>query len=133
MTGQKLLWFIALASTFFLSCEKEEGEGGTSTLTGRVYVFDYNAEFTAITAEYYAPGIDVFIIYGNDSIYADKFETGIGGWYRFEFLREGNYTVYAFSKDPNRTTPSGQLVVKKEANISGNHKTVILDDIILVD
>jgi hypothetical protein len=115
------------------ACEKEEGEGGTSSITGRVYAIDYNSEWTVKKGEYYAPGIDVFIIYGNDSIYSDQFETGIGGWYRFNYLREGNYTVYAFSRDSTQQEPSGEIPVIKRVKITGKDQTVVVDDIVIFD
>ena len=77
---------------------KKEGEGGTATITGGFMpsIITVNGQNKG---EYYAPGVNVYIVYGNDSLYNDKFETGLGGWYRFDYLREGTYTVYAFSRD----------------------------------
>ncbi len=121
--------FLVLAA----SCEKEEGEGGTSTIQGRVYAIDYNSEWTEKKTEYYAAGVDVFIIYGNDSIYSDDFETGIGGWYRFDYLREGTYTVYAFSRDSTQLEPSGEVPVMKTVRIKSKNQVVTVDDITIFD
>lgn len=121
-----MLIFLVVTIT---ACEKDEGEGGTSTITGRVYAIDYNSEWTVRKGEYYAPGVDVFIVYGNDSIYNDNFETGLGGWYRFDYLREGTYTVYAFSRDSTQQSPSGEVPVIKTVRISDKNETVVVDDI----
>lgn len=55
---------ILVLFTIFLlpSCEKEEGEGGTGTIEGRVYALNYNSDFSIKLGEYYAPDVDVFII-----------------------------------------------------------------------
>lgn len=115
------------------SCEKTEGEGGTSTIMGRVKVKNYNGDFTIKFGEYYSDGVDVYIIYGNDSIYSDDFETGIDGWYKFKYLNKGNYKVYAMSKDSTRTSPSGSVPVIKEVNIDENNSTFIVEDIVIFD
>ncbi len=125
---------VLIFSLIFLpACEKTEGEGGTSTIMGRVLVKDYNSDFTIKFREYYADGIDVYIIYGNDSIYSDDFETGIDGWYRFKFLNKGKYTLYAMSDDSTRTSPSGSVAVKKEVFINENNSTIIVEDIAIFE
>lgn len=116
-----------------VSCEKTAGEGGTSEIIGRVKVKNYNGDFTIKYGEYYGEGIDVYIIYGNDSIYSDDFETGLGGWYKFEYLNKGKYKVYAMSADSTRTSPSGKVAVIKEVFINENNSTVIVDDIEVFD
>ncbi len=113
------------------ACEKEEGEGGTSTIVGRVLVKNYNSDYTIKLGEYYAQGIDVYIVYGSDSIYADDFETGLDGWYRFEFLNKGTYTIYTMSDDPERQSPSGKIPVSQTITIRDNHSTVVVDDLVV--
>lgn len=130
LRGLILFLFILLS---FASCEKEEGEGGTSTIAGRVYALNYNSDFSIKLSEYYAPDVDVFIIYGNDSIHSDKTETSYNGWYRFEYLNKGTYTVYVLSNDPTRLSPSGKIVVKQTINVSDNHSTVIADDLVIYE
>lgn len=122
-----------LLITINTACERTEGEGGTSTVLGRVLVQEYNSDFTFKKTEYYSEGIDVYIIYGNDSIYSDDFETGIGGWYRFKYLNKGSYRVYAFSKDSTRRSASGNIPVIKEIFIDEDHTDYLVDDIIIFD
>ena len=93
--------FIIVFISGLLSCTKEEGEGGNSTISGKVYVYNYNVELTNLRWEDYAPDIDVFIIYGNDTVYSDNFKTNYDGSYRFRYLQQGTYTVFAYSKDLN--------------------------------
>ena len=133
MGRHKFLTLFLFFAFVLFSCEKEEGPGGTSTIEGRVYLIDYNDEWTFKRGEYYAPGIDVYLIYGDDNIYSDDFKTGIDGWYRFEFLRPGDYKVYAFSRDSLKQSSSGIVPVLKTVHISGNNETVNVDDIVIFD
>lgn len=114
------------------SCSKEEGEGGTSLITGKVYVQLYDKTGTFIINEYYVPEEDVYIIYGNDDIYSDRFRTNFDGAYWFKYLRQGNYTIYAYSDDLSGSEPSGVVAVKKSVKISENDQHVQVDDIILI-
>jgi len=91
-------------SIIFFSCDKSEGIGGTSTIKGKIQALEgsYNP-FTNqfdTTALYFASDENVYIIYGNDSsqVYDDDFETSWDGTYEFNFLRTGNYTLFAYSK-----------------------------------
>lgn len=79
------------------ACSKEEGKGGTATLTGKIYVKDYNSN-GQIKGEYYAPAEDVYIIYGNNTMFGDDTKTNYDGTYQFDGLRTGDYTIFAYSK-----------------------------------
>ncbi|MCF8381546.1 MAG: hypothetical protein K9H49_18375 [Bacteroidales bacterium] len=124
-----LVLFVAILS----SCEKPEGEGGTSTIMGQVKVKNYNTDFTIKIAEYYSPDIDVFIIYGEDSIYSDDFKTGLNGWYRFEFLTKGTYTIYTYSKDSTRRDPSNMIPVSTIVKIGEDNEVYIADELVIFD
>ena len=86
-------------SVLILSCNKEPGEGGTSSITGKVYTYDLNSTGLDTLDEYYVMGEDVYIIYGlDDNTYNDKFSTSFDGSYRFDNLTEGKYTIFAYSR-----------------------------------
>lgn len=113
---------MSLFSMFtFAACEKDAGEGGTSSITGYVHVTDYNATFLVVQGEY--PGADeyVYIIYGNDISYGERIRTTYDGRFEFKYLREGKYTIYTYSED---TTLSGQSVVSVQAEITDKKQTV---------
>jgi len=135
-SGQKISVLISLAFIFFFmmtACEKEEGVGGTSTITGKVMVREYNGNFTYKVGEYYAGDQDVYLIYGTDSVYSDKFTTSYDGTYRFEYLREGTYSVFAYSLD-SAAYPLDKLIeVMKEVTITGKDQVVVVEDIIILD
>lgn len=132
MVRLKLLSVFFILVLFISFCEKEEGIGGTSEIKGKVYAFDYNAELTVLKSEYYAPEEDVYIIYGDDEIYSDDFKTHFDGSYHFQYLREGKYTIFAYSKDLSRTSPSGLIPVKVEVEITGKNQTVEAEDIVII-
>lgn len=125
---------------FLTSCEKDAGEGGTSTIKGRVMVYDYDASFQARQDTYPAFKEDVYIIYGDDrSTYDDKFETSYDGTFEFNFLRKGKYKIFAYTKDTtgasngtyNDARPRIPSMV--EVEITSNRSEVVTPDIIILD
>jgi len=120
--------FIFFAALFLIcSCSVEEGEGGRATITGKVFVTDFNMEGTNILVEDYAPDWDVYIVYGDDDGFSDNTTTHYDGTYVFEYLYEGNYEVYAYSKCdacPNNIEP---IIIQTE--ITSPDQVVELEDI----
>ncbi|OAV71400.1 hypothetical protein Barb6_01437 [Bacteroidales bacterium Barb6] len=98
MRLQHFLFFLILST--FLSCNKEEGIGGSSSLEGYVYKINhYDDNFSFKTDTTPAIKEDVFIVYGDDDYSGDNdIQTDRNGLYRFDYLRKGNYTVYAYSQ-----------------------------------
>jgi hypothetical protein len=119
----------------FTACEKDPGKGGTSTIRGKVIIREYNRDFTIQKVPDY-PGAkeDVFIIYGDDAVYGDKFETDYNGVYEFNYLREGSYTVFAYSKDStkNYDLTSEEIPVIRQVEITAKNQTVEVPDIIVL-
>lgn len=116
-----LLIVLAIFST--ISCSKEEGPGGTSDIVGRIWVRDYNTDFSILNAEYWAEEEDVYLMYGSDTIYSDRTRTNFDGSYWFQNLREGDYKVYAYSKDSTWKSPSLRVPVFESVHISDKGKT----------
>ena len=118
-----------IAAISFLSCSKEPGLGGNSSIYGKIIAYDYNAEFTELKGIYPAEDQDVFIIFGNDLSYSERIRTNYEGIYEFKYLRPGDYTVYVYSKDSTLSLPSEVYAVIKNVSISGNKETVQVEDI----
>lgn len=126
--------FIALMlCTMLFSCSKEPGEGGTSTIQGKVLAKYYNETFTAQLGEAYAPDKDVYIIYGDDASYSDKQKTNYDGSFEFKYLRKGKYRIYAYSKDTTLTNPVGKFAVYADVEITKKGETVVVPDIKIAD
>lgn len=130
ISGFTLLGLLFLV--LFNACKKEEGIGGTSSITGKVLVRQYNDNFTVKTEQYYASDEEVFIIYGDEDIYGDKVTTNYDGTFRFEYLREGNYKVFAYSEDSAGYPSKKMLPVIKNVKIDGKNKTVSAGTIVIL-
>jgi hypothetical protein len=84
----------------FVSCNKDEGLGGSSSLEGYVYkVIHQDDSFSFHTDTFPAVREDVYLVFGDreDDFYGDDVKTDQNGLYRFDYLRKGDYIVYACS------------------------------------
>ncbi len=115
---------IIVLSIILFSCSKEPGQGGSSTIKGKVYAKYYDKTFTVLQGEGYMPELDVYIIYGNDASFSDRTRTNYDGIYEFKYLRKGDYRVYVYSKDSTLTIPSGLYPVIADVKITENDQTV---------
>lgn len=123
---------LSLSIIFLTSCSKEEGQGGTSVITGKVFVQLYDdANYNVLIGQYYAPEEDVYIIYGDEEIYNDRFRTNYDGSFRFEYLRKGKYTVFAYSEVPESIDPSGVKAIMKVVEITDNDQHIRVEDIVI--
>ena len=121
----------------FTACEKQSGEGGTSVIEGQVYkIFTFQNPTTgAWDTSYFQldAGKDVFIIYGDDKgqVYDDKFETDYNGKYHFEYLRKGDYTVYAYADSTDGSMIKHDYPIFQQISISSNNSTNKVADFII--
>ncbi len=94
----------------FVACNKGPGEGGTSTIQGYVKLVHHPDDDYTLTPDTMAAAkTDVFIVYGEEAYFGNDVETNAEGMYQFEYLRPGDYTVFAYS-----TLPSGEKVAVSE-------------------
>ncbi len=123
-------WIFIAAATFGLSaCKKVEGEGGTSTIKGKIYIHDYNSVGTLL-AEYDGAKEDVFIIYGDEDLtYDDKMDASYDGSFEFKYLENGTYTIFAY--EDCLECPSGEKEVKVTVKIDKKKSVIDLGQIIL--
>jgi len=90
--------FYILVAVAVLSCNKEAGRGGTSSIYGKVHVYNITG-LGDTTSEFDGMDEDVFIIYGDkDQTYDDKFACSHDGSFRFDYLTPGTYTLFAYSR-----------------------------------
>lgn len=125
------LLFITVCSLLLTTygCNKEPGEGGTSTIEGKVWVIDKNND-GVITGEYYAMDEDVFIAYGDDQTYSDNFNTSYDGSYRFDNLTPGFYAVFSYSDCD--TCASGVSAIKETVEITENKQLITVPDLVII-
>src|SRR5690349_5852021 len=91
------------------SCKKEEGEGGTATIRGKVIVHNFDAMFSRPQPTEIYPAADekVYIIYGDGTTYDDDFDTSFDGTYEFKYLQPGTYKLFVYSKDSTGVKATG--------------------------
>ena len=133
----KNVLIICVIAIGFIACEKSAGEGGTSTIEGQVYkLYTFqNATTGEWDTSYFQldAGKDVFIIYSDDSlaVYDDKFETDYNGRYHFEYLRNGDYTIYTYADSTDISNINYDYPIFKQVTISVNSSTNKVDDFII--
>ena len=120
----KLCFVMSLLVMFAVSCQKDPGEGGNSSITGKVFLRNYNSSFTTLQSEYYDPDEYVYIVYGEGPAPDDRVKTGPDGDFDFKYLRKGTYTLYVYSDDSTGNSASGTVAVYKTVTITKNRQTV---------
>jgi hypothetical protein len=117
--------FILGLSLFLGSCKKPAGEGGNSSITGNVWVQDYNKSLTIMQYQYTGVDVDVYIIYGDETSYGDKTSTNGDGVFEFKYLRKGNYKIYVVSNEQIGTTnDTKEVAVTVDATITSKKQVV---------
>lgn len=93
------LWIILLF--LFNACKKYEGQGGKSSITGKIILHQklyINGVYTE-TVTLSGAKEDVYIVYGEDDlIYDDKVQCNYDGTFKFDFLQPGTYTIFAYNE-----------------------------------
>lgn len=123
-----ILLFLFLS--YILSCKKEAGEGGNSSIKGKVWVRKHDPGFTTVLNQYPGADEDVYIIYGNQVGVNDRIRTDYEGEFEFKYLRKGNYKIYVYSKDsasivgPPSNPTAPDIAVVKEITITDKKQTV---------
>ena len=118
----RFLIIFSVVSLLTVSCKKVEGPGGSSSIIGKVHAEVYDGANNLIN-QYDIPKEDVYLIYGEDgTFYDDDIETSFDGTFRFDYLEEGKYQLFVYSKCT--TCPSGKEVILVDAEITKKKSTV---------
>ena len=101
---RKFLCLLPAVFFIFSSCNKNEGLGGSSSIQGYVYNVVHNADDFSFTPDTVPAAEEkIYIVYSDnedDPVAEKRVETNRNGMYRFQYLRKGNYVVYAYSSYP---------------------------------
>ena len=128
-----ILFFLLLVC----SCEKEAGEGGTSSIVGSVYKIStyYNVLTQQNDTVYYQldSGEDIYIIYSDNEndFYDDNIETNWNGQYRFDYLRKGDYIVFIYADSTDNLNVSYDYPIFHLVAIEENNATYTLPDFVI--
>ena len=120
------------------ACKKEAGDGGNSSIKGRV-VREFRTVLTNPATSggvYPAADVDVFIRYGNHVSPDDRAYTNPNGEFEFLNLRPGTYTVYVYSKDTSVVAvpwDEDHMPVAQVTEITDKKQTVSLPEMRMYD
>lgn len=123
----KLALFLFVV-TMMAACKKGPGEGGMASIQGKLKVRNVSGSGTVLN-EYYLPDERVYIIYGDGTVYNDNYRTSYDGSFRFDYLLEGHYTIFAYSYCD--TCQSGKEPVFLECDITSYDQLVELSDLVV--
>ena len=135
----QLVIIIVILFSFF-GCKKDEGLGGTSTISGKVFVHDYDASFQILSATYPKTELDVYIIYGDShSAYDNNYKTSYDGSFEFKYLQKGKYKLFVYVKDTtgaylgNYNGNAPKIPVFVNVEITSNGSVVTAPDLYYLD
>ena len=135
MKSINLKLFSVCMLLIFSSCKKDAGIGGTSSIKGKVYATYFDKTFYTVKDSAYAPGVEVYIIYGGQSTFGSHQKTAYDGTYEFKYLQKGSYKIYAYSQDTTGRSNyqlniySPMLPIIKNVDITKRKQTVEVLDI----
>ena len=137
MKPQTFIWIFASILTI-VSCKKEAGDGGNSSVSGRILIERrINLDnYTSARDTVPAADQDVFIIYGDHVSPDDRVQSNYEGEYEFLYLRPGKYKVYAFSKDTNAVAvpwDEDHMTVLQKLEITDGNQQVVANDMTIYD
>ncbi len=116
----KTIYLTIFIIGIFSSCEVKEGEGGTAKISGTVERKYYDQGYTNLLKTAPSTTEDVFIKYGTSKAINDRVRTSETGYFEFEYLHEGNYTIMFSSEDSTSGENQYEII---EINIGkGEHK-----------
>jgi len=137
MKASYFLLTIVLMSAL-AACKKEAGDGGNSSIKGKItreLRVVLNNPGTAV-GTFPAADADVYIIYGDHVSPDDRVQTNYDGEYEFLYLRPGKYKVYTFSKDTNSVAvpwDEEHMTVLQELEITDGNQRLDAADMIIYD
>lgn len=124
-----VLLFSCLA---FFACTKQEGEGGLNKVSGFVYVQELDEQLQAFGTPYPAQDEDVYIQYGKDAKKVDdKTATSFDGYFEFQYLTPGDYTLFSYSDDTSDVYADVEIPVSRLFSFEGKKDEVNVDTILV--
>jgi len=108
---------------------------GTSSIKGTVYVINYknSSSYPNLEVKDKTPAQEqeIYMTYGNHPFYDERIRTSSDGTFMFTNLIKGKYHIYVYSEDI--TGGTAYKVIEKEFEITKDHQSVVLDDIIYIE
>lgn len=95
----KIIGGVALALLLLSACNKEEGFGGNSKIYGKAYEVRVDRHWNPVDTFPIADQ-DIYIRFGESNSYDERVITAGDGYYEFNYLRPGDYSMFTFSDCP---------------------------------
>jgi hypothetical protein len=130
MISRIIVFLFCAFSLLLSSCAKEAGEGGSSSIKGRIYGYDINTS-GIVTDSAVVQDARVFISYGDNTTVDDDTWSSFTGEYVFRGLQIGKYTIFTYSQCND--CPFNQEVKKQVVEITEKNQEVIAPDIVIFD
>jgi hypothetical protein len=123
----------ALSLFFFSGCQKVEGQGGSSSIVGKITVNNYNVGGSILEGVYPASDEKIYICYGEgNTIPSDDVNTSYDGTFEFKYLQPGKYTLYVYEDVlPEPANADQQKAVIVSVEITGKKSTVDVGEIVI--
>jgi|TARA_B110000093_G_C12865145_1_gene365115 hypothetical protein len=115
-TKSLAIGLVSLFSIAFLSCKKEAGTGGKTTLSGKLlgtYICEDDGR--TLVADMAVPDERIYISYDATGELDDDVRTAPDGTFKFEYLQPGKYSIITYSEC--MTCPTGKVEVIQEIEI----------------
>lgn len=112
------------------SCEKDPGQGGLASISGKVYGYDYN-NVNVLLDSGYVGDTRVYIAYGGGTVADDDVRTSYTGEYSFKGLQKGLYSIWVFTKCD--TCAFNLSAVVQQVEITETRQEAVLPDFIIRD
>ena len=117
--------YLSLLLLSIFSCQKEAGEGGNSSIHGKITVKEYSNGW--FLGSYDGAEERVYIIYGDNNIYNDDMRTHFDGSYQFDYLYPGTYTIYTYTDCENCI--SGKTMISETVEITDKGQIIEVPEI----
>ena len=122
----------------FTACKKDSGDGGNSSIRGKVtkeirLILDNP---NTLQHEVPAADVDMYIQYGDHTSPDDRIQTNYNGEFEFLQLRPGKYTIYCFSKDTNAVAVNwdeDHMPIVRNVEITDNKQVIEVDEMVVFD
>ncbi|NPD46859.1 MULTISPECIES: hypothetical protein [unclassified Lentimicrobium] len=116
-----------------LVLDKVTNYEGSNSISGRLFAYDYNSEMTILKDSFYVRNEYVYIARKLDNYYFDRIRTYHDGSFVFQLLPQGEYEIFAYSRDPEMLDPQDEIPVIINVNIEENNQAVNVGRLDIID
>jgi len=106
---------------------------GSSSITGRVFAYDYNSDLTILKDSFYLRNEYVYLARLEDNYYFERQRTYYDGSFTFTSLPRGKYEIYVYSRDINGQDPQDEVPIIVIDSIIANKQHIDIGRIEIIN